>query len=175
MLIVYNALKMGKTDMDSHVGIIKSRQVWNKKIILFTVGILAIGLIIAVFGSNLAGRSEDKCSDEILHEASKELNSKDIKALAQTVTRIEAIKGHESSASCMYVLTRYYISTGNAPAAKTALQSLKTEVGNKHEVSPIVGGSSQPDVSNLESVVGFLNDPNAKNTQNLNFDPPELQ
>lgn len=107
----------------------------HKALIFVSVGLLILAIIAAsyYYYSNRTKSSSSVCTVSQLEEAGTKINANQTSQLVGVVRDIQATPGYDSDASCLYVVTQYYIGITNGEEARKyydlLLKAYDPEVG----------------------------------------------
>ena len=103
-----------------HLQLLKSRNLG-----LVLIGVLALGGLSWGYWNYLRPISgKDVCKPAVLQEASTLLNPEQVTQLEATAQKIKTLRGYDKDVNCLYVLTTYYINTGDLDNSQLYLGKL---------------------------------------------------
>ena len=154
---------------------------WRHKRVWLIIGAAIVLLAIVatlttvIMHRNAATVATSKCSDTVLTEVGPLLQDpNDLNKLSQLVSKIQKIKGYDKDASCLYVVTVYYLDISDATNTNTNYVKLtkvyKPKVGY---VASLHGVAVAPEA--LKARVDYLNSLNPTNQKNNQYLGPIVQ
>lgn len=126
-----------------------------KKISLVTVSVLIIALLIFGVYTFINRTPSRVCSDEIIQQAAGAISENNVENLKSSYDRVIAENKYQTDPNCMYIVTNYFIRTGDYQQSRQSLEELKKVYNQEEGYSPLFGLKAN-DPDQLEPIVNFL-------------------